>query len=66
MMSYMAKEATTMSKYQITTIQKVMGFTAEQAQDLIKMMDIVGDYPDWSEASERQLRNHFKLILAGE
>ena len=60
------KEATTMSKYQITTIQKVMGFTAEQAQDLIKMMDIVGDYPDWSEASERQLRNHFTLILAGE
>jgi len=60
------KEATTMSKYQITTIQKVMGFTAEQAQDLIKMMDIVGDYPDWSEASERQLRNHFNLILAGE
>ena len=55
-----------MNKHQITTIQKVMGFTAEQAQDLIKMMDIVGDYPDWSEASERQLRNHFNLILAGE
>lgn len=55
-----------MSNYQITTIQKVMGFTAEQATDLIKVMDMIGDHPDWSEATERQLRNHFKLILAGE
>ena len=61
----MAKEAT-MSKYQITTIQKVMGFTAEQATDLIQVMDMTGEHPDWSEATERQLRNHFKLILAGE
>ena len=61
----MAKEAT-MSKYQITTIQKVMGFTAEQATDLIQFMDMTGDHPDWSESSDRQLRNHFKLILTGE
>jgi hypothetical protein len=61
----MAKEAT-MNKHQITTIQKVMGFTVEQAQDLIKVMDMFGEHPDWSEATDRQLRNHFNLILAGE
>jgi hypothetical protein len=55
-----------MSKYQIITIQQVMGFTAEQAQDLIQVMDATGDHPDWSEATDRQLRNHFNLVLAGE
>lgn len=55
-----------MSKYQIITIQKVMGFTAEQAEHLVQVMDMNNDHPDWSEFSDRQFRNHFKSVSAGE
>lgn len=53
-----------MSKYQVTTIQEVMGFTAEQAEQLIQVMDANNDHPDWSEFSDRQFRSHFKSVLA--
>ena len=55
-----------MSNYQITTIQEVMDFTFEDAETLLKLMDILGDHPDWSEATTRQLRSHFKAVWAGE
>ena len=54
-----------MSKFEIETIQKVMGFNVEQTENLINLMDETGDYPDWSEASNTQLRNHFKMVLLG-
>jgi hypothetical protein len=54
-----------MSKYQVETIQKIMGFNDEQTENLINLMDETGDYPDWSEASNTQLRNHFKMVLLG-
>jgi hypothetical protein len=55
-----------MSKFQITTIQKVMGFTPEQAEILIRLMDLTSDHPDWSEASDTELRRHFKMVMVGE
>jgi len=55
-----------MSKYQINTIKEVMGFSTEDAEVLIQMMDSTGDHPDWSESTTRELRSHFKSILAGE
>jgi hypothetical protein len=54
-----------MSKYQINKIQQVMAFNAEETANLINLMDATGDYPDWSEASDKQLRNHFNMVLAG-
>jgi len=55
----------TMSKYQETRIQQVMGFNAEETINLINLMDATGDYPDWSEDSDNELRKHFKMILLG-
>jgi hypothetical protein len=55
----------TMSKYQINKIQQVMGFNAEETANLINLMDATGDYPDWSEASDKQLRNHFNMVING-
>ena len=54
-----------MSKYQINTIKEVMGFEDKEAENLINLMDTTGDHPDWSEASNTQLRNHFKMVLLG-
>ena len=54
-----------MSKYQVEIIQKVMGFNHKQTENLINLMDSTGDYPDWSEASTTELRNHFKMVLLG-
>jgi hypothetical protein len=54
-----------MSKYQLNTIQQVMGFNAEQATELLNLMDSTNDHPDWSEASNKELRNHFNMVLAG-
>ncbi len=54
-----------MSTYEMDTICKVMGFTEEQAIELMNLMDETGDYPDWSEDSDAQLRSHFKLVLMG-
>ena len=54
-----------MSKYQVETIQKIMGFNDKQTENLINLMDATGDYPDWSEASNTELRNHFKMVLLG-
>ena len=54
-----------MSKYQVEIIQKVMGFNDEQTENLINLMDETGDYPDWSEASNTELRSHFKMVLLG-
>ena len=54
-----------MSKYQINKIQQVMGFNAEETINLINLMDATGDYPDWSEDSDNELRKHFKMILLG-
>ena len=54
-----------MSKYQETRIQQVMGFNAEETTNLINLMDATGDYPDWSEASDRELRNHFNMVING-
>ena len=56
---------TTVSKYQINKIQQVMGFNAEETTNLINLMDATGDYPDWSEDSDNELRKHFKMILLG-
>lgn len=69
-LSYMGNTQTTkentMSAYEIKTIQKIMGFTTEEAENLINLMDETGDHPDWSEDNDKQLRNHFMLVLAGE
>ncbi len=54
-----------MSKYQINTIQEVLGFSVEQAEELLETMDTTGDHPDWSEFSDKQFRSHFKMVLAG-
>lgn len=53
-----------MSKYQLNTIQKVMGFTPDEAERLVQLMDANNDHPDWSEFSDRQFRWHFKSVLA--
>lgn len=54
-----------MSKFQLKTIQEVMGFNVEQAENLMNLMDQTGDYPDWSEYSNSQFRKHFKSVLLG-
>lgn len=54
-----------MNKYQMSRIQQVMGFNAEETINLINLMDSTGDYPDWSEDSDIELRKHFKMILLG-
>jgi hypothetical protein len=55
----------TMSKYQLNTIQEVLGCDIKQAEHLIQLMDETGDHPDWSEFSTKQFRSHFKMVLAG-
>lgn len=55
----------TMSKFQLKTIQEVLGCDIKQAEELMELMDQTGDYPDWSEYSNKQFRNHFKDVLAG-
>jgi hypothetical protein len=55
----------TMSKFQLETIQAVLGCDIKQAEELIQLMDETGDYPDWSEYSTKQFQNHFKMVLAG-
>lgn len=55
-----------MSKYQRQIIREVMGFSDEQAEHLMNLMDATGDHPDWSEFSNAQFRRHFLLVLAGE
>ena len=54
-----------MSKFQLNTIQEVLGYDTQQAEQLIQLMDETGDHPDWSEFSTKQFRNHFKMVLAG-
>jgi adenine-specific DNA methylase len=54
-----------MSKFQINTIKEVMGFNDEQTESLINLMDVTGDYPNWSEFSTKQFRSHFKMVLLG-
>jgi hypothetical protein len=54
-----------MSKFQLQTIQEVLGFDIKQAENLIQLMDTTGDHPDWSEFSNTQFRKHFKMVLAG-
>jgi len=54
-----------MSKFQVETIQQVLGCDIKQAEELIQLMDETGDYPDWSEFSNRQFKSHFKMVLAG-
>lgn len=54
-----------MSKFQLETIQAVLGCNIKQAEELIQLMDETGDYPDWSEYSTKQFQNHFKMVLAG-
>lgn len=54
-----------MSKFQLKTIQEVLGCDIKQAEELMELMDQTGDYPDWSEYSNKQFRNHFKDVLAG-
>ena len=54
-----------MSKFQVETIQQVLGCDTKQAEELIQLMDETGDYPDWSEFSNRQFKSHFKMVLAG-
>jgi hypothetical protein len=54
-----------MSKYQLNTIQEVLGCDIKQAEHLIQLMDETGDHPDWSEFSTKQFRSHFKIVLAG-
>jgi hypothetical protein len=54
-----------MSKFQLQTIQEVLGFDTKQAENLIELMDTTGDHPDWSEFSNTQFRKHFKMVLAG-
>ena len=54
-----------MSKYQLETIQEVLGCDIKQAEDLIQLMDETNDHPDWSEFSTKQFRSHFKMVLAG-
>lgn len=53
-----------MSKYQITTIERLMQCSTADAVSLLSIMDTTGDHPDWSEFSDRQLRSHFKSVLA--
>jgi hypothetical protein len=54
-----------MNKFQLETIQEVLGFNVKQAEDLMELMDTTGDHPDWSEFSDTQFRNHFKMVLQG-
>lgn len=54
-----------MSKFQLNTIQAVLGCDIKQAEDLMQLMEETGDEPDWSEFSDRQFRSHFKMVLAG-
>jgi len=54
-----------MNKFQLETIQEVLGFNVKQAEDLMELMDTTGDHPDWSEFSDTQFRNHFEMILKG-
>lgn len=54
-----------MSKFQLQTIQEVLGFDTKQAENLIELMDTTGDHPDWSEFSTTQFRKHFRMVLAG-
>ena len=54
-----------MSKFQLQTIQEVLGFDIKQAEDLMELMDTTGDQPDWSEFSTTQFRKHFNMVLAG-
>jgi len=53
-----------MSKYQISTIERLMRCTTADAVELLSVMDRTGDHPDWSESSDRQLRTHFRSVLA--
>lgn len=55
-----------MSKYQLKTIQEVMGFTPDEAEHLVELMNANNDHPDWSEFSNSQFRSHFKSVLAGQ
>jgi hypothetical protein len=55
-----------MSKYQLKTVQQIMGLNAEQAENLINLMDKTNDHPDWSEYSDSQFRKHFKSILLAQ
>ena len=54
-----------MNKFQLQTIQEVLGFNVKQAENLIQRMDRTGEHPDWSEFSDTQFRKHFKMVLAG-
>jgi hypothetical protein len=54
-----------MSKFQLNTIQGVLGYDIKQAEHLMQLMDETGDQPDWSEFSDQQFQSHFKMVLAG-
>ena len=54
-----------MSDYRVKKIKRVMGFDAEQSENFIILMDEIGAYPNWSEASNDELRNFFQLVLLG-
>ena len=53
-----------MNKFQLNTIQEVLGYNIQQAEELIQLMDETGDHPDWSEFSTKQFCSHFKMVLA--
>lgn len=55
-----------MSKYQIQTIQQVMGCSDAEARQLFDRMDAANDHPDWSEFTTQQFRAHFDLVAAGQ
>jgi len=54
-----------MSDFRVRKIKRVMGYNAEQTEEFINLMDEIGAYPNWSEASNDQLLNFFQLVLLG-
>lgn len=53
-----------MSKYMTDTLLEI-GYTADDAERLLRYADDNNDHPDWSEDSLAQIKRHFD-VLKGE
>lgn len=50
-------------KYQTETLLEI-GYTAAEAEELLRYADDNNDHPDWSEDSLEQIKEHFDMVKA--